>query len=79
MTCSGRWEVCVPLKYFRAVKDDKVDQSYFNLYFVEGSEFISTQLNPKDGKVILNVVVTRERLDKDSYGGPTKVRPAVTE
>jgi hypothetical protein len=46
MTCSGRWEVCVPLNYFRAVKDDKVESSYFNLYFVEGNEFISTQLNP---------------------------------
>ena len=36
----------MPLKYFRAIKDDKVDPSYFSLYFVESNEFISTQLNP---------------------------------
>jgi hypothetical protein len=34
------------LKSLRAMEDDKVDPSYFTLYFVEGSEFISTQLNP---------------------------------
>jgi len=36
----------MPLKYLRAIKDNKVDPSYFSLYFVEGNEFISTQLNP---------------------------------
>jgi hypothetical protein len=34
------------LKSLCAVEDDKLDPSYFTLYFVEGNELISTQLNP---------------------------------
>jgi hypothetical protein len=54
------------------MKDDKVDPSYFNLYFVEGNVFISTQLNPVRWYGYFEHYGDRGRLDRDSYGGPSE-------